>query len=55
MGIRGTFFRGIGFGYFKQTIKTIQEEDILFDVEVANYIFLFISVSVYRRVNPRLA
>jgi hypothetical protein len=55
MGIRGTFFRGIGLGYFKQTIKTIQDGDVLFDVEVKNYIVLCISIAVYRRVNCRIA
>ena len=55
MGVRGTFFRGLGLGYFKQTIKTIQEGDILFDIEVRNYIFLFLSIGVYKNVNYRSA
>jgi hypothetical protein len=55
MNISITLFRGLGLGYFKQNVKTILQEDILFDVKVVHYIFLFISIGVYKKTNFRLA
>lgn len=55
MNITVTIFRGIGFGYFRQKIKGInEEEDLFFDLQVVNFIFLFISVGVYKRTNYRM-
>jgi hypothetical protein len=54
MNVSATIFRGIGFGYYKTTIKTIQDSDNkYFDLELKNYLFLFLIIGVYRKVNYR--
>jgi hypothetical protein len=54
MNVSATIFRGIGFGYYKTIIKTIPYSDNkYFDLELKNYLFLFLIIGVYRKVNYR--
>jgi len=53
MNVSITLFRGLGLGYFRQNVKNIIQEDIIFDLKVVNYIFLFISIGFYSKTNFR--